>query len=784
MSYVEGTTGPMLQGVSQQPARRRVEGQVTEQVNYDSDVAKGLTSRPGSTQVLSMDGGHPNMEFAAVDFKGNQYIIGHRNGVLEVWDTAGVRYTTTLVQDTGYLDVGEMVFFSDAAAEVIYVLNRNRITAMDAGPAVGRPFHTAFVTCLGGQFFRTYKVTITVGSDSVSFEYDTPDGTNASDGEKTASDYITRRLRDAFNALSLPASMTGMTVAVSESTLMIEFDEPMDVSVDDGENGAVLRAVTDTAKDITFLPETAKHGSIVKVTEGRSKDDDYFLRFESDVTTTEGAGFGKSGVWREVADPDLVHSFTPQSMPHKLTIDRDTQTATYDRLEWFDRRVGDDNTNPVPPFIGSPIRDISNFEGRTVLLAGGRVYMGRSEEPLDLWKRSATVEVDDDPIDVRSTAVSGVDLDWIIPFDRNLLLVADPGAAQFVITGGGLTPSNASMTLTTQYTVVSGVRPVSTGRTIILPYKTGNFVGVNEFFTNDLVSTNGADPLTATQDRYITGNLTNIQSAENFSRVAFQTDADLKQIFLYRFLWDGTERLQSAWHSWKFTDDVRHMFFDSSSVYVILRPTDGSTILCRMDLNRIEDDVGFHITLDRRQDLTVDASNQVTTALENASIVQRTGCTQPGLLALVVNKTGSPGAYTYTLDADMCPEGATVTVGDVVARELKPTMPQPKNFRGEVISGARLEVKAFHAHLENSGDMTAVKQAPYTGDRTLNVRRFPRDDDPLDPNRTGAKDYVLRIPWREKSDRAELSIQSTDIRPDTILEIEWSGDLRRSRRRI
>jgi hypothetical protein len=58
------------------------------------------------------------------------------------------------------------------------------------------------------------------------------------------------------------------------------------------------------------------------------------------------------------------------------------------------------------------------------------------------------------------------------------------------------------------------------------------------------------------------------------------------------------------------------------------------------------------------------------------------------------------------------------------------------------------------------------------------------DNDPLDPDRLGKRDYVLKVPWREATDKSSLTVTCDDIRPDTILEIEWAGDLRGVRRSV
>ena len=423
-------------------------------------------------------------------------------------------------------------------------------------------------------------------------------------------------------------------------------------------------------------------------------------------------------------------------------------------------------------------------EERLAFVANGGFFASRTGSPLDLWGQSATVQASSDPIGIRSNSSTGSTLDWIIPFDRNLLLVSDPGKAQFVISGG-LNPSTSGMVLTTEYDVSSGVRPALTGRTVVMPYRVGSFVGVNEFYTNDVVSTNNADPITAVQDEYIRGVPVALHAAENYNRFAISADGDAKSIYIYRYLWNGTERLQSAWYRYVFTDDVRSFFFDDTYMYAVISP-EGETAarITRLDLNRTTDDVGFHITLDRLHNLTV-ANNSITVPFNNALVVQRAGCTAPGLLATATTTNNNDGTFTYTLNASQCPNTASVTVGQQVLRSMTPTQAFTRDRSGAVMSNVKMYIRNYHIHLVESGNIVPEVSNPYRATYVQDDRRFPLDDEALDPMRTGVlEDNVVRVPVRELTSRHTLAVTSTDIRPTNIVEIEWEADLRNTRRRV
>lgn len=771
---VQGTLGSLLQGVSQQPARIRVPGQLTDQVNMHSDVSTGLTSRPATEVISTLANATDDLKFQTISLAGTDFILGYKNNLLRAWDADGAEVVVNNGTDTY---IGADMRFS-VYDNSIYATNRDQEVSMDSSTQ-GRAYHYVYVSALGGYYSRDYKLTISPeGESDIEVEYTTPDGTNSAHVERTSATYILGQLKDELDLLTLPA---GMTVTQNDETLMIRWDDTMTASVDDGDAGAVLRVITDDGADQTQLPKYAEEGSIVKIIGDPVEDDDYFLRFNIEDNTTDGTGFGELGIWEEWFDVEQPNALDLSTMPHVLT--HDGSEFTLAEGAWLGRRVGSPDTNPDPSFIGGTIRDIGGFENRLVFVSGPNCIMSQSEEPLDFFRKSATALIDSDPIDMNSSVDNSLQLDWIIPFDRDLILLSDPGDNQFVVSSGGITPDNASLVLTTSYEMFGLTRPVTTGRTLIFPFKSGVYTGIKEFFTNDSVATNGADTLTEVQNRYITGVANKLASSKNFNLVLVGTnDADqASSLWAYKYLWDGFERLQSSWSRWDFPHEVLHVYFDNSEVRLVLNDPTGIT-LCKMDLNKVDDAEGWHVTLDMKDTRTV-ASGAITVPEDDYVVVQSTGCDRPGVEVLPTSVTGS-GPYTYNLDPDIAPDTATVYIGKRVTVSCKPTMPLIRDQAGNVVSAAKLVLQKFMVHLDNSSDVLCRMTSPFRDTYDFYPRRFPLDDDPLDPQGLLIKDYVLEVPWGERSDYSELELISTDVRPTTILEVEWQGQVTGSRRRV
>jgi hypothetical protein len=441
----------------------------------------------------------------------------------------------------------------------------------------------------------------------------------------------------------------------------------------------------------------------------------------------------------------------------------------------------------MPSFVGNKIRDIGGFESRLVFVAGGACIMSRTNEPVNFFRKSAVAQVDSDPIDITSSKEGELTLDWIVPFDKTLILLSDPGDAQFVVAGGGLTPSNASMVLTTEYEMFGSARPVTTGRTMIFPFRSGEYSGIKEFFTNDEVATNGADTITQVQDTYIVGTVNYLATSKNFNLITAMTDSieepHSKTLWVYRYLWDGSERVQSSWGKWIFTQEVVWNFFDNSRMYLILKQDTDVYSLEVLDLNKTPDNaIGYHVTIDGRVNRTI-TDGAVTVPYPGATFVQRTNNVGVEAVAISEVMTGSY-EWTYEFDPEIFDDGVELVAGRRFEREVIPTMPLLKNNKGQTISSAKITVAKFIVHHEDTGEVDYEMSSPYRAASVYKPHRYPLDDEPLDPSLSQLSSGPVEVPWGERTDYTDFTIRSDDIRPMTIIEIEWEGQVTGAKRRL
>lgn len=788
MAIRSGTLGSLLQGVSQQPSRIRLEGQVKEQINLISDVTQGLSSRPATQDGPILDKATTDHSYDNIRFKGKRYVIGYKSGDIQMWSLDGTRQNIQYRNGATPSYIGDSMQFQ-VVDDTIVLVNRNKVVRK-SNNIEGRDWFVALFNALGGQFLKTYAVQLTFSDGTtVNASYTAPDGTTTGDSAETASEFIVSELVTKLQAdPNLPAD----TVISRQFDVGLVYHPTMRVriGVSDGEGGEVLRGVSDTVKNVEDLPRFAPNGTIVKVQTSDADEDDYWLKFIAKDTIAEdgSAGFGAEGVWQEWYNPEEKREFVLGTMPH--VIKPENGTFYVEQGEWLPRKVGDSNSAPFPSIIDREIRDITSFEGRLSLLTKDNVLMSRQGEYFDLWRESATVIASSDPVDIKSTKKDDTTLSWFVPFDRDMFVMADPGDSQFVIRGGGIDTNTVSMVLTTEFEITSGeTPPVSTGRTILFPFTAGEFTGIKEFFTNSENAANAANNLTEAQDRYIKGRLKGMAVSQNFNLGLFRTDKDRDTVWVYKYLWDNTESLQSSWSKWKFNDTVNHFFFINSDVYFVSSTEEGEVFLHNLDLNRPSTAFGYHAMLDRRVTKTaVKDNNGPNTYIEltysGARFLQSTGCINPGLEAVPELEVKIDSTTTrYIFKDTIIPENAELFCGQTVKWSLTPSQVFGKDFQGNTDTSQRITIQTYVIHLFESGEFKAIGTSPYSSEWDYSAFVFPLDDEPLDPDRLILRTGPFYIPWGERADWSTLTLEGTDIRPVTIHEVEWIGQVLKSKGR-
>lgn len=787
MGLVDGTISSLIQGVSQQPARERLKGQVESQENCTSDPVTGVRPR-GATEWIDELVSSADTYTAAHhygDDSGN-FVILYKSGEIKVFDVDGTENTVTV--DSGadsYIPASGLEFIG--IDDDIYLVDTAVTTAMLSGTRTYQD-HGSLFFLLGGQYGREYSVTLNWKDAaeteySQTYTYTTPNGSSASHINLIATDAIAESLVTGLVAIT--EINDDFDITRQDDVVYIERKTGADVatysiSVSDGDGGANMFAVNNKVDDVGDLPRYAPQGYLVAVEENATSDaDNWYLEFVLDEgDEVVGDGFGSAGKWVETVSPDVDYQLDPSTMPHMLE-KTGPSAFTLKQVEWEDRAVGDDSTNPLPSFIGHAINDMEAFQGRLVLLADVNLVTSRTDKPNNFFKQSATTTNDDDPIDVKSKLGSFV-LKQAVPHNRDLLVFGD--TAQFILFGrNAITPDNTSLVLTTEFETSLEANPVSAGRNVFLSFDIGQFTGIHEYFTEGSQDINDSRQITQHVSKYIKGSATKMAGTTNFNKLLVQTDSTDTDLYLYEYIWDNSQKVQSAWSKWSFSRDVVHFFFLGNLLYLVMK--DGNSYgLFKLVVDDVEDDgVGYRVTLDDKyKESSVDTTLTLpydVDDINNYVAVQGEGCPYPGLRVSIDSISGD----TVTLSESMA--SGEVIFGRRYSRSIEPTMPFLRDREGVKIDSGSLTIKYFVVYFLDTGEFCANITDDYGYE--VNVEYSGRVLG--SPNnligQPSVSDGNFRVPFKKNTDNSQLKLESNSHLPFAFTEIGWVGSWKKKGRR-
>lgn len=361
----------------------------------------------------------------------------------------------------------------------------------------------------------------------------------------------------------------------------------------DGLAGAGLGLVHKEVDALSDLPVRAPDGFRVAVRgDADANEDDYYLRFE----TNDGQAFGEGG-WVEDIGPDIDVALDADTLPMQL-VNTDLNTFTLTTTGWQDRKVGDDETNPFPSFVGKTLNNFVFFKNRLGFLYEDSVVLSEAGELFNFFRTTVRTLLDTAPIDVTSATANVTNLRSSVAFQENLLLFADRG--QFVLKGDPLTNETITLEAVTNYDVNTSEDPLAVGSYVYFPFKRGNFLGMQEYSLNATTDVYDSADITTQVPGYINnGNILVTSGSSATDLIALSSGGDT--IYVYKYFFNGREKVVSAWSKFKMPFNVISLEFINTSLFVV-GDKDGDTLLTEMKCEELrrEDDTldGFTIYLD------------------------------------------------------------------------------------------------------------------------------------------------------------------------------------------
>lgn len=803
MAYVTTSWGRPIQGVSQQPDRIRLEGQCTKQLNFQPDVVKGLTRRPATRFVSVLGGIIPqNAKHHSYDRGDESYYmrIDPNTSAPKVFDTKG---RAMVVNGTaGYLSVAQPAddIHMHTVGDFTFITNRSVNVTMDVAttPAESRK---GIIYCQ----YATYGKEYAIYGDGIQLAYyKTPDGGDASHADAVNTNYVAQRLytevvgghvqgAGGVDAADFPG-VPGWSAELHTNCIFLWKTDGSDYKLTtmDSTSGNDLKPIKGSVKAASDLPPKAPEGYIVRITgEGKSTKDDYWVM----ATNTNDAKV----TWRESPQPGIPFKFNAGTMPHVLirqSVDGSgIATFQLQPAEWGEREVGGIDSNPVPAFIDPdnpmPIKAVGTFQNRLFFLANESWIASRSGLFFNFWRESGQTAIDTDPLDGYADTDQVNFLYNYEILNGDLVLFSDK--AQFMIKGDKpVTKSTLTLRQITAYPNNIKANPQAAGENIFFAFDAAGYTGVRELFTDNYVDTKKAYPVTDYVSRYIPGSCIQMLSSPNFNAMFLRSPSDRSSLWAYNWIWQGEQKVQSAWHQWVMDGDVEYVFFMDDLLYLITN-NGGASQMSYLYMVNDPDDVlaGFIICLDNQSSLTATYNpNEDYWEFTSPFHSYKTpGCVlTSGDPALIGSEIGLISDYPghFIIKERVANRGVNVTVqfGTKYRSEYIPTNPVVKDARERVIGLDKIILQGIYIHYEQAGfigaSVTPVNNRKL--DYTFHGRYMGSDANLIGTMKIG--DGTFRVPVRNRADGLEFVIWSDSPYPLTIRDMECNGTFHQRGQRI
>ena len=574
---------------------------------------------------------------------------------------------------------------------------------------------------------------------------------------------------------------TGISAKVIGPGIYLSSSNPFNVEIAEED---LMRVFQKTVNEVTLLPNMCRHGYIVQVKNARmSEEDDYYLRFDGE-NQLDGAGS-----WTECAKPGIEKSLT--NMP--LVIQRTAATEfTIKQYTYQDRRVGDDNTNPMPTFKGKRINKVLFHRNRLAFLAGENVITSRPGTlgTPDFFVESALTVSASDPIDISAASMFPSDIFDGIEINAGLLVFSSN--QQFLLSSDDtvLNPDTAKLRSVSTYNYNIDMPPISLGTTIAYLDNSNKFSRMNQMANTaregepSIAEISKLVPTLLPKDLDL---LTN--SRENGLILIGKTGTDT--VYGYKYLQTGDKVQQQAWFKWKLNNPLLYHFIINDEYFFL--DTDHFLQSIKLvesdaDPSFIQDDVGYQIHLDNHVTIDGGVYSPTTQKTTFSNVDWLSSVTTPNYdLALIdidsnatrIGRYAKPtitSTSSFTVPGDW--SGVTLYIGYLYEYLVEFPRIYPKKQIGEQSKAdvnSSLIIHRLKLHFGKIGlyetTLTRVGKSDYTEiyESSL-LDEYDVSDAPY------LEEYIKTIPVYEKNKNVEIRLKSNHPAPATLRAMAWEGD--------
>lgn len=768
MATFEGIYPSLLDGVSQQTPQERREGQLGEQINMLSDKVTGLRRRSGVmfNQQWAVS---PDCYFEIVYLGGDPYMVAIDPEVGKV-SVKGFSNGNTLTRASDYFQAASKSAYRTVVSnDKLFILNTEKIPTkeLQTGTVSNYPIdpqEMGYFSIRGGAFSKTY--TIEVGHPlwgNLTFTVTTSDSTAAEASPEWIATQLANQL-SANNTISANCyvAVSGVTIGLimkEDSRGLGQLTVQSSTSVGGFVSVSGASRVTARSELLGQLPSAMNRYIMAVGNVGNSA----YYRYDS-----VSKKWVECGVW----EPPYKYT----NMPRYVYLN-DSDALAMQEISMTVRTAGDDDNNPFPSFLNYGITGIGAYQSRLVLLSGSYVCFSKTNTYDTFMRTTVTELLDDDPIEVASASLTSAQYEYCIPYNKDLVLIAQSQQAVIPANSTVLSPKNIVIYPSTEVELSLAVKPAIVGRTMYYAYQRGtDYYQVGEFIPNSYTDAQYyTQNLTDHLPLYYSGLCTTMVSSSTNNMVICASDEN--QVLVNQYMWVGDERKLMAFHKWIYPYKVRYAQFIQEYLVTFLDDGNGGTIIGtqNVQLNQLDDKPVPYLDMYSYLDI-VDGSAELPEFYLGKEFVA----------VIYDSKELRHKEIQYTIrDGRIyCPYDGRIAIGYRYTSVFQLTPPFMRDDNDKVVAGARSTVQSLRMTFKNTSNFDITVRdtmgVSYEGDDTAAMTWSEARLGYTWVNSVGS----VTIPCRTQLSSTECTV-STDSATDlNLISTEYVLRVATKRRRI
>ena len=594
-----------LGGVSRQNDDKKLLGQVTECVNGYPDPTYGLLKRPGMKFINTLEKAD-GTNFTETELNGAVWFFMERDaagsyiGAIEgdniyVWTAADGTWCTVTNNGADYLTGTTKNDYHFRSIQDTTIITNKTVTAAMQPNGTFTPKTVATLKLV--TLVETYVYTVTI--QDIEATVTSQNNTTFDDmllydaSSVNVNNHLVDRIKEVIEAQhtasnadfdgvwyleGYPDSLvikrsTGTNAVVTDYSAVTGTPVAFEIDARGGLNNTAIEAFEDEVANAAKLPVESFGGHHVTISNTTNSEDDYHVEFVAyDTTLNRGRGY-----WEETIARDVSPGLDAATMPHEL-VNTGATTFTFDPITWSAREAGNDDTSPLPSFIGESITSTFFYSNRFGLLSQDNIFFGVANDNYNFFVKSALTQIDADPIDLNVSSIRPVTLSDVLPSPQGLMLFSARQQFQVLATDSStLTPTTTVIRSLSNYEMETTISPVDVGVTAAFVNRVPGYSKLFSLQLRDVEQNPIVVDISKVVLEWLPDTIDDLSVSPQNSAILL-IDTSTSYLYLYRFYNNGEKDLFQAWTKWELPGTIQSAKIINDSVIIVSQHEDEYTI--------------------------------------------------------------------------------------------------------------------------------------------------------------------------------------------------------------